>query len=101
MINTPAMALYGPVIVWRCFAGSSFKMAGMRCGSVIVVIRMPTCTTEATATGATKIERFSHNSRRTDQYIGRVGEMGAAATLCEPAGSSGRPFDGGFIEPLL
>jgi hypothetical protein len=44
------------------------------------------------------MERFSHNSRRTDQYKGRVGDTGAGAILCGSSGDSGAAFNGVFIE---
>ena len=44
------------------------------------------------------MERFSHNSRRTDQYSGRVGDEATAETacasfICESRGESGTPDD--------
>jgi len=38
------------------------------------------------------MERFSHNSRLTDQYMGRVADMAAGAILCESK-DSGIAFD--------
>jgi hypothetical protein len=39
-----------------------------------------------------KIDRFSHNSRRIDQYKGRVADMAAGAISCESK-DSGTAFD--------
>jgi hypothetical protein len=39
------------------------------------------------------MERFSHNSRRTDQYMGRVADMAAGAIPIEPRRDSGTAFD--------
>jgi hypothetical protein len=38
------------------------------------------------------MERFSHNSRRIDQYIGQVADMAAGETFCASKGS-GMAFD--------
>src|SRR5579863_6810263 len=41
------------------------------------------------------MEWFSHNSRRTDQYIGRVADAGT--NTCESRGDCGTAFNGVFI----
>src|SRR6266536_6561208 len=46
------------------------------------------------------MERFSHNSRRTDQYRGRVADIAAGAIPCEPK-DSGIALDSVFIWLLL
>src|ERR1700735_1451506 len=47
------------------------------------------------------MERLSHDSRRIDQYIGRVSDITAGATACESSGAAGTRFDCVFIEALL
>jgi hypothetical protein len=39
------------------------------------------------------MERFSHNSRRTDQYNGRVSDIAAGGTTDESRGGPGTAFD--------
>ena len=73
-MSRPAVMSNGISIAARCFAGSSAAESTRR-RSVIVLIRKPNCMTAATMTGATRIEWFSHNSRRIDQYTGRVGAI--------------------------
>src|SRR6266545_1309491 len=92
---------YGTSIAARCCAGPSLNTARLRSGRPIVLTRKPNRRTAATTSGAIYIERFSHNSRRTDQYIGRVTEVAAGAIPCEPTADSGRAFEGVFISPLL
>src|SRR6266404_9829863 len=47
------------------------------------------------------MERFSHNSRRTDHKNGWVADMAAGAIACTSSEDSGMAFDGVVIEPLL
>src|ERR1700730_16959627 len=54
----------------------------MRRGSVIKLIRKPNITNPSTISGTKKIDRFSHNSRRTDQCIVRV--LDSAAPFISP-----------------
>ena len=62
---------------------SSTNAARTLPGRRMVLIKKPNRNRAATASGAIKMERFSHNSRRTDQYIGRVADMTAGATPWE------------------
>ena len=55
----------------------------------------------ATASGAMVIERFSHSSRRIDQYMRSfAGLIGGAATR-DVRGEPGGTFDGVFMRPPL
>src|SRR5207302_8852885 len=68
--------------------GSSAASVRILRGSPNEVTKVPKRTMTAAASGATQSERFSHSSRRTDQYIGRVSGR-AADSVAGPAGSSG------------
>src|SRR5205814_8345131 len=81
---------YGCSIAARWCAGSSSNTARLRSARPIVLIAKPNTWTAATISGATYIERFSHNSRRTDQYIGRVADMGPDVVTCESIRSEER-----------
>src|SRR6266536_186767 len=98
MINTVKIIIiaarsYGCSIAARWCAGSSSNTARLRSARPIVLIAKPNTWTAATISGTIYRERFSHNSRRTDQYIGRVGDMGAGAITCDSIGDSGTVFD--------
>src|SRR6476620_3929957 len=76
----------------RCFAGSISNTPRRRSGIPYVLIMNPKSTTTATASCAIYIERFSHNSRHTDQRSGRV--LFVASTSCRWVGTFS---DGLFI----
>ena len=84
---------YGSSMAARWCAGSSSNTARLRSARPIVLIAKPNTWTAATISGTTYIERFSHTSRRTDQYIGRVAGMAAGVIACESLVDSGTVFD--------
>src|SRR5207244_11887139 len=92
---------YGTSIATGALDGTSNNTARLRSGKPSVLTRKPNNTTTATISGATQIERFSHNSRRTDQWNGRVGDADAGAIACESICDPGMLFDGLFISLLL
>src|ERR1700751_5280755 len=47
------------------------------------------------------MDRYSYNSRRIDQYSGRVGDMAAGATACALERASGTALDCVFIKYSL
>jgi hypothetical protein len=84
---------YGCSIAARWWAGSSNNTARLRSARPIVLIAKPIISKAATISGAIYIERFSHNSRHTDQYNGRVADMAAGVIACEWLEDSGTVFD--------
>src|SRR5439155_7354617 len=81
-----------------CFAGSISNTPCLRSGMPYVLIMNPNSTTTATASGAIYIERFSHNSRHTDQRSGRV--VFVASTSCRWIGTFSDGLFIGFLRPL-
>src|SRR5687768_5279793 len=71
-----------------CRAGSSVGRLRILRGRPIVLIRAANKTMAVMTSGAIRIDRFSHNSRRTDQYIGRVAVRGRDAVRCASMGKS-------------
>src|SRR5438067_12981954 len=81
-----------------CFAGSISNTPCLRSGMPYVLIMNPNSTTTATASGAIYIERFSHNSRHTDQRSGRV--VFVASTSCRWIGTFSDGLLIWFLRPL-
>src|SRR5258708_18249894 len=73
-----------------------------RCTGLIVnAVKKASRKTAAAASGAIKIERCSHNSRRTDQYTRRLAVMTAGAVTCDSRGDPRTVFYWVHIETLL
>src|SRR5678815_4078031 len=101
----PEAKLNGCSIILCCCMGSSAIAARILPGRRIVPTREPVRNTAEAGRGAIEIERYSHNSRRTDQYRRWMAEMPAGVITRESfifksrAGSD-TEFDRVFIAPL-
>src|SRR6266481_2347702 len=85
-------------------AASSYGTSSGSCrctGLSVNAIKKANRKTAAAASGAIYIERCSHNSRRTAQYMRRLAVMPAGVVICDSRGDLGTGFDGVLIEPLL
>jgi hypothetical protein len=66
--------MIGAGAIWKGWTITAFCRTFF--GRLMVLSNVPNNTTAATISGARTTERFSHSSRRTDQYSGRVESIG-------------------------